>query len=189
MTSARFFRILDDTGAENRWFLRGPSFASGGEVDPGVFTRGIQYDDATDFVLGIRRPGRPLAITFGDFEVPIANFETAEIISRRAEESLQVLPAILPGYDMRLFILNCTRIVSCLDERRSDFERWKADSARPEKAGCIRTLARLRIDPSHLEREQIFRVKEWPLALVVSSHLHDQLRLRGVTGVVFERVD
>lgn len=53
----RFYRVTDDKTGRPRWYLRGPTFASGGALDPRTFTQGRHLPDPGPLHIELRRHG------------------------------------------------------------------------------------------------------------------------------------
>jgi uncharacterized protein DUF1629 len=76
-------------------------------------------------------------------------------------------------------------VLDCLDEEKSEFTRWTEEDERPNRLGQYHIISTIRIDPSRAQNHHIFRIKDWPLALLVSDTLKNTLEGIPDLGVVF----
>jgi hypothetical protein len=185
----KFYRLVDDPTIEDRWHLRAPVDSSGREIDPRLFTQCTSYNGlAQRLTLPLRRSGRPLSFTFGDFDMPVVNRAVKEVIAPIVEDQVQWLDVDIASSDNRFAILNATSCVSCIDDHRSKFTRWQEADERPDKIGQYRMFGRLIVDPDRCGNRDMFRIAEWKIALIVSERLKSALESVERLGVRFEPV-
>ncbi len=81
-------------------------------------------------------------------------------------------------------------LVDCVDEHRSEFEKFAVgDSIRPDLAGRYSYFLNLVIDSSRAGERNIFRIYNYPGAIVVSEVFKKRFERSGVSGVLFSSVD
>lgn len=178
-----------DVEAPNRWYLASPrSYNTGDRIDPRIFTAGKVVDSFQPMVIGMRRAGIPLNITYADFDLPIVDKPTAGLLEHEAEHDLQLIPITVEGSEEEYRILNVTSLVDCLDLASSEIQWWTLADGRPEKVGMPRMIATLKIDHSKVMDQRIFRIANWKIALIVSQEIRSLLESKNVQGVRFTPV-
>jgi hypothetical protein len=81
-----------------------------------------------------------------------------------------------------------TRLIHCIDEQASRFDRWTHEDGVPHKVGQYSIMYELRIDKSKVRKAQVFRCEGWKTALIVSEKIKDALTAIGAVGPRFEEV-
>lgn len=136
----------------------------------------VQVDNLLDF-------------TMTAFAVPVASPRLAEAFTRVAGTALQCIPARI-GHREGYKILVATRLVRCLDERRSDFLKWTEADGRPDRTGSYRMVTKLHIDATMVPPDtHIFRIADWDGALIISSEMVAAAKAIGATGLKLTPVD
>jgi hypothetical protein len=184
-----FARILSDhMGCADQWFLDEPLSADGKEIDAREFMLGAPYCGPLPVMVPIGNPGRELAFNFGAFDFPVVSHAVAEIVRGIAPADVEWFPVGVPGAKHSYLILNAVCALDCLDEQSSEFTRWTEQDSRPDRLGQYHVISTIRIDPSRTANHHIFRIKGWPIALLVSCKLKDALTSIPDLGVVFKPV-
>lgn len=183
--SSKFFRITDDHMYAGRWFLRGPVHSDGSESDPRAFIRGLPVPTLADIEIAMRQPGQPMDFTLADFDMPVVTRALGAAIDKFAPGVAQRIPVRVAGSVGEFDILNVTRVVRCLDEKRSSIQYWTAQDGRPEKVGQYRTIVDLSVDADCASGETLFRLEGWTIALIASDSLRVKLEQEGFTGFAF----
>jgi hypothetical protein len=177
-----YFRLVDDVYIPGRWHL--------GEVKRGSraalgLINGIRVDEAECLSVEATHPGRPLEFSLTSFAVPIVTDKLGEAISRVAGSELQLLPISIDRAHAHL-VLNPTRLIDCLDETRSKFTKWTPNDLRSDLAGQYREVTKLYIAPREIPSDaHIFRIMNWPVALIVSDLLKKTMLSSGSFGAKF----
>lgn len=189
MMSESYYRIIVDPKATDRWYLGAPVDSRGNEVDPRLFTQGVEVGGKGPFRILTRKSGRQVEFNFADFDMPVVNRRLILAFRRWSGSSIQIFEAGIEGVpEGEFFIVNTCDLVDCIDESSSQYLRWTSADGRPEKVGQYRMITNLRIDRMKASGHHFFRIAGWPIALVVSSELKAELELQGITGVSFARV-
>ncbi len=164
-----YFALDDDFYFEDRWYLNRLRDASGAELDSRIFQYGNIIDvgppmkaktwrDGTPVaaeppftvMLDPQRHGAPMDFTFTNADTPIVTSQIGELLARIApdESPTDSSPRRVAAPEVGTEIINVVSIVACIDERRSDIDRYEVGNrVRPEKAGQPRMITRLVIDP------------------------------------------
>lgn len=188
MISRKFFRIRPDYSTGNFWYLKSPLNSLGIEIDPRQFTEGVSLFCETPLVLPIRRTGVPINFNFCDFDMIVISKQIAEKLEEFVGTSIQRIPVLIPEVTDSFEILNVCVQSPCIDEVNSDFTKWADEDGRPDKVGKFRMILKLKIDPFVVSDLHIFRVSEWPIALIISEEVKEILEAQNVLGVKFELV-
>ena len=184
-----YFRVHDtgDDWDPDRWFLDVPRAVGATEGDPWEFTCGNPLYDRGDLVVAQRVEGRPQALSFAAFDIPIANAQLASALRDVAGDDLQMLPVMVDGLDEPYFVVNVVRVVKCLDERLSEYTKYPAGD-KFGRGGRYRMVTRLRIDKGRVRGCKVIRIEGWLTPLIVSEQVRSLLRAWHVPGVFFDVV-
>ncbi|MFP2912650.1 imm11 family protein [Pyxidicoccus sp. 3LFB2] len=184
-----FFDLFDDVSVPGRWHLGSPVDAEGREADDfGYFTQGHAVKAPGPLRISCTEPGTPLDYSLGGLNVPIVHARVAEVFTRLAPQAVQLLPVEIEGQSEPYFILVVTRRVRCIDESASEIERWTEANGVPEVVGEYMSVRDLHIDKSRVGNEQIFRLQDWEVVILVSEELKDALERSQATGFKFTEV-
>jgi len=189
----RFYRIRDDLEIRRRWRL--------GDVRMGA-QLGLAFDSGAKFSpegpplsVGIAAPGGlPLDFTLTTLGVPILFNGVAHRIAAVAPLDVQLLPVWVDGLRTSsgrtdFAVLNALRVVSCLDERRSEYLPWRENDHRRDLVGEYRQVTRLVLNRSRIPDDaHVFRVEGWRIALIVSELVKRAIERFGCRGARFEEV-
>jgi hypothetical protein len=85
-------------------------------------------------------------------------------------------------------ILVATRLIDCIDERASRFDRWTPEEGVLHNIRRYSIMYELRIDQAKVGSAQVFRLEGWTGPLIVSGEIQDALERIGATGTRFEEV-
>jgi len=182
----RFYRILDDMDASDRWWLASPVDAQGRELDPRIFTEGGPVADPGARSVPLREDGAPLDFTFADFDMPVVTAELGARVAALGPGAVQRFPVRVEGADGPYEILNVTREVRCFDEAASEIQYVTEDALRPERVGKYEMVVEAVIDPALVSGECLFRVAGWEVMLVCDGGVRDALLAEGYSGLAFE---
>lgn len=179
-----YFLLIDDLEREHRWFLGSPSDHTGRSVEPDLFTGGRELSGVPQPLhIGLRRGGDPLDWTFADFDMPVVS-ATVLALLQPFSARIQAISAFVEGAPS-FYVLNVLDVRDCLDESGSEFLRWRAEDGRPDRTGQYRQVSRLRIDSARATDSQLFRLKGYEIALIVSETIKRQFEQHAVSGVQF----
>lgn len=113
----------------------------------------------------------------------------ADVFEKAAPSEVQLIPVSIADDPDSWYILNPLHIVDCIDYERSVINSfYPHDFANPDKAGKPRGVLRLVIDPERTDRRDIFRVKNWTVATIVSDRLRTALEETWAVGLRFDPV-
>jgi hypothetical protein len=152
---------------------------------PPRLAAGIRYDGQTPIETTVRDRGEPCDFTVTAFNVPIATTELANAIEAVASSDVQLVPLAIEAHP-RFFALNSIRVVSCVDESRSEFVKWTAGDQRADKTGQFKQVSKLVLNRSAIPSDaHFFRIEGWRVALVVSADVMTAMVRVGCVGAKF----
>lgn len=184
----RFFQLNDDVYVPNRWHLDTPLDGQGRKVFDWDFTKGTPVHVKGRLKLPIEIVGRPLDFTEAGIGIPVVHVKVASMLSERAPDDVQLIPADIEGQPDQYLVLVATRLIRCIDEEASEVSFWTPEHGVPEKVGNYMGVDRLRIDKATVGNAKVFRPEGWVVVLIVSEEIKDALERMGATGTRFEEV-
>lgn len=144
------------------------------------------------FSVNVSYPGRSLDFCLTSFGIPVATSRLAEVVAEAAGKDLILVPLSVEG-DNNYKILYTRVSVACLDESRSEVARWTTKKDRGStlkaKEEEYDMVVGLHVDPDRIPPMlNVFRVREWNVALVVSDTVRLAMQSAGCTGALFEDI-
>lgn len=173
----KYFRLLDDVTYPGRWHV-GAITSDEEDVSDSLW-------DGRHYIGGplsaeVTTDGTKLDFCLTSFAVPIGTTAAADAIQREATRDLQRIPLVGTSYE----VLNSVRVVDCLDEGSSEFQKWTPTDGYPDKVGEYRQVTSLKLNPSCIPKDaHFFRVQGWLIALIVSTPVKEALE--AMRGPVF----
>ena len=183
----KYYRLTQSFNESARWFLGSPTL-EGEAIDPRSFTEARATDMNKQLIIPLRKEGPRLEITLADYDMPVFSKRAVEAIYDIVENSIDLVPAKVGNSDDLMFVVNVTKLIDCVDEEKSEFSRWREGDGLPHKIGQYKSIFVLIIDKSVVRGNDIFRVKGWEVALIVSEKIVSRLTSIGVKGVNFIEV-
>lgn len=174
-----------------RWLIETPTRTSGEEFDePWLFTDGRVLPDPGSIKSQISHPGMKRAFVFGGVQgTPIISEALANVFRTLAPDDVQLFPVSIEGVAEPYFVVNAIKVVDAIDEARCrEVHHYDEDDTPPEYEGEYNWIYGLRIDPAKTEGAQVFRLKKFKTAFIVSEEIRSALEQVGNLGVSFERV-
>ncbi|WP_223783515.1 imm11 family protein [Myxococcus sp. AS-1-15] len=174
-----------------RWLVETPTRTSGEAFEePWLFTDGRVLEDPGSIRSQVSHPGTKRAFVFGGVErTPIVSEALANVFRKLAPGDVQLFPVTVEGAPERFFVVNATKVVDAIDEARCrEVHHDDGDAPAPGYEGEYSWIYGLRIDPAKTEGAQVFRLKRFKVAFVVSEDIKTALEGVGNLGVSFERV-
>ena len=184
-----FYSVERDPRVRPHWMLG--TLASPAEewVNPSLFTSGRRAQPILDLNVPIEIRGKEVDFNFCHSLVVVTASRFNAAIESIDGSAIQRIPVEVDGNRTAYEILNVCKLVACFDEERSVFQKWSEEDSRPEKVGKLEMVVDLKIDRAAATGHDIFRVAEWPLALIISERMKSAFEKFRVTGVRYERVD
>ncbi len=181
----KYFRLFDDVHVPARWHLGEVLDATGSALN---LLDGTLLPSDVGAQVEVHHTGIELNFCLTSFAVPVARTELARVIEQVANGDVQRLSLDIPtheGFD----VLNSTRIIECLDEARSEFTKWTDKDHRADLAGQYRMVTKLKIHTAQVPPAcHFFRIKGWPIALIVSENVKTAMERSDCLGAKFEDV-
>ena len=183
----KYYRLLDDVHIKDRWHLgEVTSRVDGSTLD---LRLGVRMDSQIILESQITHAGQALDFCLTSFATPVARKGLAHALAAVSHDDLQLLPVNI-GTDKSFEIINVVRVISCLDEKRSEFVKWSKADHRSDLAGQYRMVTDLKVDPAQIPRNvNICRITGWLIAIVVSDTAKAAMENAGCVGAKFQEVD
>lgn len=184
----RYFELRDDMSERmrSRWHVGELLLPDGTEP---LLTSGIRLEDSRQLSATVTHAGYTLEFCLTSFAVPIATKALAEAIKRTAPLDVQCIPAMIAG-QAGMVVLNVTRLIQCVDEQRSEFEKWTERHGRPDKLGKFYYISKLILTRNAIPHDaHFFRIADWDVALVVSEVVKDAMERVGCYGAEFRELE
>lgn len=182
-----FYRVVLDAKAETTWFLPAPQTFHGEEIDPRVFGECVKWEGAENLQVS-SMSGTPARFALGEFDYPVLDTSVANAVEE-LDPCVQLIPLSISGRRGHV-ILNVLRSVECVDEDRSEFDRFLTTGSRPDLAGQYKVFYRLCLSSRAIpDGAHIFRLAGYEIALIVSETMRTTLmEVKGDDGIAFVSV-
>ncbi|WP_155741518.1 imm11 family protein [Burkholderia vietnamiensis] len=186
----RLFDITVDSGIAYQRHLAAPFEIGGSELLGTVFKRGKKFEDQRGIGSRIASDGGRVAFSLGGrgtFFVDKRVVDTLNGVLKAG--NVEFVPAHIEGVDEEFFVLNCFDIVDCVAEAKSNFGKWMGDDGRPDMIGRYRGISRMVLDSNRTAGHDMFRTRNWEVALICNEQVRDALLNAGITGIKFNPVE
>ncbi|WP_169820212.1 imm11 family protein [Corallococcus exiguus] len=180
-----------ELGNVPHWLLATPTRYSGEAFDePWMFVDGRTLPDPGPLKAQVAHPGTKRDFVFSSIEeTPTVSEAVASVFKTLAPGDVQLFPVSIEGDADPFFVVNATKVIDCIDEARCrEVHHYDKDDPSPTYPGEYNWIYGLRIDPSKTEGAQVFRLKKFKVAFIVSEDVKNALEAVGNLGVSFERV-
>ncbi|QAT87968.1 hypothetical protein EJ065_6439 [Corallococcus coralloides] len=154
-----------------------------------MFVDGRILPDPGPLKARVAHPGTSRDFVFSSIEeTPIVSEAIATVFKTLAPDDVQLFPVSIEGVPEPYFVINATKVIDCIDEARCREVHHYDEDAPPGLEGEYNWIYGLRIDPSKTEGAQVFLLKKFKVAFIVSEDVKNALEAVGNLGVSFERV-
>jgi hypothetical protein len=185
----RYFQLIDDMSPRmrRRWHIGTVLLPDGTEPR---LRKGIRLMDSRSLKAEVHHIGYILEFCTTSFAVPIATNELAHAIEAIVGQDIQCLPLTISG-QTGMVILNALRVIRCVHEERSEFEKFTIDDpVRPDLAGQYSHIYKLVLGKNAIPPDaHFFRVKDWEVCLIVSETVKDAMERVGCYGAEFTELE
>ncbi|MFP2895653.1 imm11 family protein [Corallococcus sp. 4LFB] len=174
-----------------QWLIETPTRGTGEAFDePWMFADGRVLEEPGRMKALISTPGKRRAFVFSVIEqTPVVSHAIANVFRALAPDDVQLFPVSIAGESERSFVVNATKVVDAIDEARCrEVHHYEEDDPAPGYEGEYNWIYGLRIAPTKTEGAQVFRLKKFKTAFIVSEDIKNALEGVGNLGVSFERV-
>lgn len=138
--------------------------------------------------IAIEMAEREAAFTFTTLFVPIVRCDVADKIAQIPEVRARVefVLARVAGAAAHFAVLNVLDVVDAIDHSLSRYSLWTPEE-NDDRAGTIHTLEHVVLDAKKTTGHHLFRLKDYPFALIASEML--KTALGDVEGIEWVPVD
>ncbi|QSP94187.1 hypothetical protein LPB19_13455 [Marinobacter salinisoli] len=178
-----YYELTDDINFPNRWYLGDVAFTDN-------WALATQVDPERQYEIELYRDGSKMDYTHNEaYGVCVVSKRFKEALSGITGVEFAKANIIGKRSDSEFFIMAIPNEVACINEEASEFQKFEVnDPVRPDKAGEYRGFFKMVVDPDKCGGLNIFRVKGFSIALVVSALVKQRLESAGVLGAKFKRV-
>ena len=181
----KYYRLLDDLEIKKRWFI--------GELenidwDFWQYIRAKPLDEipTKPMPIEMQEKGIPLDFTYAAFELPIVNKITKELFSINDVNFYLVINKL---FKEEYYLMHILHQVDCVDEKKSTFDKFEEnDPIRPDLAGQYKTIYKLKLKKDIKFNHDIFRVKNYDTAIIISEKIKNKFEELNLIGVEFQEV-
>lgn len=189
-----FYEITFQDNDEAAWELVVP-LANDVWTEAWCFTKGRWVDSLPQHLkLEVFSDGHPVDFNISSFHIPVISANMGRILDKLVCHEIQRIPIAVADAVGQWEILNILNAVDCIDTRRSIIDYYPASSADPaihlnsHLIGQPRGVRKLAIDNSLVRNHQIFRLRSWPLPIIVSDEIRIAVESAKLTGCQFLNV-
>lgn len=186
----KYYKWQFDSKFDDCWFISEPRLPNGEVVDSWFFRKCQTIDPSYISLVASTTYGDIVTeASFGAFDIPYVRPKMAHALLDSVGNEIQLIPVHIEGFNEDVFILNVLNSVKCVDESRSEFEKWApGNTQRPNKVGQYKMISKLLVDPNTTNDLNIFRPWGWTIKIVVSEKVKSVVEAIGATGTTFELV-
>ncbi len=182
----KYYRLKDDIEYPNRWYLGDILDVDGWELLSSV----PKIDNKLDVEL--YQDGDEMDFTLSEvYGIPIVSEKVKQALEFLSE--IRFIPLTVTrrrdSCNSQYFAMVILLDVDCVDEGMSEFQKFEInDPVRPDKAREYRSFTTLRLNPENILGIDIFRLKKFETAIIVSEQVKTILEAIGATGLNFSSV-
>ena len=175
----KYFRIFPDV-KEGARRLGMPQQASGEPVDCSLFFRpdSLPYSQLR---IPIDVEGYRTDFTIAPIEIPVLSLECSRVVQTAVRHPIEFVDATLSNGET-VKILHVSAVCECLDYNRSHLSVYPKNYPRKELVDKPQYVTKLAIDHTKTGELDIFRVKDYEAALIISGRVQDVLQEHGYQG-------
>lgn len=178
-----YYELTDDINFPNRWYLGDIAFADNWELAQ-------HLDPEREYEIEVYRDGSEMDYTCNEaYGVSVVSKKFKEALFGIAGITFAKANIIGKNTSNEFYIMAVSKELACINEEESEFQKFEInDPVRPDKAGEYRGFFKMVVDPKKCAGFNIFRVKGFSIAIVVSSQVKQNLESLGVLGAKFKSV-
>ncbi|MGB2256055.1 MAG: imm11 family protein [Spongiibacter marinus] len=178
-----YYEITDDVNFPNRWYLGDIAYVNNWEL-------AHHLDPEREYEVEVCRNGSEMDYTSNEvYGVSVVSKRFKEAISGISNVSFAKANIAGINSGNEYYIMAVTKELECIDEEVSEFQKFEVnDPVRPDKAGDYRGFFKMVVNPEKCAGFNIFRVKGFSIAIIVSEKVKKMLESAGTSGAKFKRV-
>jgi len=176
-----YYELTDDINFPNRWYLGDIAVADNWKL--------VQYlDPEREYKIEVSRDGSEMDYTCNEaYGVSVVSKKFKDALAGIADITFAKANIIGKGSGSEFYIMAVPKELECIDEKESEFQKFEVnDPVRPDKAGEYRGFFKMVVNPDKCAGLNIFRVKGFNVAIVVSAEVKQKLESAGVSGALFK---
>jgi hypothetical protein len=175
----KYFELNDDINYPNRWYLGDILEVDNWEISTSkpVGVSNLQIE--------IVRDGNEMDFTFTEaYGVPIVSKKVKDALDSLPEITFVPVQILNRDCNTEYFVLIISAAIDCVDDDSSEFQKFEEnDPVRPDKAGEYRAFIKLRLNVKKIVDIDVFRLRKFEIAVIVSEQVKNSLEAIGTTGM------
>jgi hypothetical protein len=180
----KYYRLKDDINHPNRWYLGDVKGLDNWELISSDFKADTTYE------IEVTQCGGEMDFTQTNaYAIPIVSEEVKKSLECYEELNFVSLKIVNKDCSQKYFAMIILESVKCVDESKSEFQKFEDnDPVRPDKAGEYRGFIKLWLNTERIIGVNVFRLKKFETAIIVSEVIKDRLEKLGLIGMRFYSV-
>ncbi|WP_420589505.1 imm11 family protein [Bacterioplanoides sp.] len=148
----------------------------------------LKLDPEREYEIEVCRDGSEMDYTCNEaYGVSVVSKKFKDALSSVADIEFAKVNIIGKKTDSEFYIMAVPKELACINEEASEFQKFEVnDPVRPDKAGEYRGFFKMVVDPMKCEGSNIFRIKGFSIAIVVSDQVKQNLESVGILGAEFK---
>ena len=178
-----YYELTDDINYPNRWYLGDIAFSDNWELAK-------HLDPKREYEIELYREGSEMDYTCNEaYGVSVVSKKFKEALVGVAGVTFAKANIIGIRQDREFYIMAVPKELECINEEESEFTKFEVnDPVRPDKAGEYRGFFKMAVNPEKCAGFNMFRIKGFSIAIVVSEEVKQKLKSAGVLGTQFKCV-
>lgn len=177
----KYYRLQDDIDYPNRWYLGDVLGVDNWELSHSISEVGRVLS------VELYQSGNEMDYTYTEvYGLPVVSDKVRMGFSDCA--GLKFVPVVIDEVfnDVKYYVMVILDNVECVDEDKSEFQKFMHDDpVRPDKAGEYRAFMTLKLNPEKISNKDVFRLKKFESAIIVSEKVKEKLEAGDATGMEF----
>lgn len=184
----RYYRLMDET-LGNRSVFSCKCDGSGSTLSAGAFMQCHLFVDPVPIALEYLQRGIVLDFSTDTYGAPVISERCCNALVDLISQDAQFLPAQIAGSPHKMFIVNALHAIDCVDEARSELmldRHYLAGDLRHQRYAVIASIA---FRPAMVIGRNMFRIKGYAPALIVSDRVRKIFEVERLSGGTFTEVE
>lgn len=178
-----YYLINDDINFSKRWYLGEIALSDNWQIQKYIDTERV-------YEIELYQDGSVMDYTCNEaYGVSIVSGKLKNLMSDFTGVTFAKANIIGKELDDKFYIMAIPNELECINEELSEFSKFEENNPiRPDKAGEYSSFLKMVVDPEKCSNCDIFRVKGYSIAIVVSSNVKRRIEDAGILGVDFKKV-
>jgi hypothetical protein len=176
-----FFQVSIDKASKEYWYLSNLKDTNNNDIDEFDFKRGKLFSKESELYYEITKKGAATDLTFAGVFIPVISKSLKEEITSLTEDCVQFIPVNIKNQKEKYYIINTLKIIDCIDMEKSGYMKINKPSL-PKYSFYKLIIDELKVPVD------IFRLKNWESALIISNKIKIIFEKHNMDGIIFRKV-